>query len=301
MRVGNIEITSLIDGEIAIPTEQYYAGGYTNESWGDFSFSLCHSTSNPVQTVGSFLIRGIEDRVILVDAGLGNNPTFPFAGGALRSALLGVDVHPDEVTDVLFTHLHFDHIGWASLNGKPFFTNATYRCDKRDWDYFMAPDYEIPEWEHVLAKPEFDAPQPRLGPIAHRMEFWEGDSGLFPGLETLDAAGHTPGTSMIRIKDNGEEGLILGDLVHGYMELLEEEDWTLWAHKDGDAAAQAIDVVRRSLVDNGTPFVASHFPGLRWARFGKDESGKRTFANIPVTTTGSHHHDHELSPAGAGI
>ncbi|WP_457967023.1 MBL fold metallo-hydrolase [Arthrobacter sp. D1-29] len=281
MRIGNIEVTSVIDGEIVIPTEQYYAG-HTNGEWGDFSFSLCHSTNNPVQTVGSFLIEGIGDRLILVDAGVGNNPTFPFSGGALRSGLLAKGVRPDDITDVLFTHLHFDHIGWASLNGKPFFKNATYRCDQRDWEYFMAPGYEIPEWEHVLAKPEFDAPQPRLGPIADRMEFWNGDSGLFPGLETVDAAGHTPGTSLIRLKDGGEEGLILGDLVHGYPELLEDQEWTLWAHKDGEAAAAQIVDVRKELIDNRTPFVASHVPGMRWGRFSRDESRKQTFELLPA-------------------
>lgn len=280
MRIGNLDITSVIDGEIAIPTEQYYAG-HTNDDWGDLSFALCHSTSNPVQTVGSFLIRGIGDRLILVDTGMGNNPTFPFAGGALRSGLLGLGVHPNDITDVLFTHLHFDHIGWASLYGKPFFENATYRCDKRDWDYFMAPDYVLPEWEHILAKPEFDAPQPRLGPITDRMEFWTGDSGLFPGLETVDAAGHTPGTTVLRLTDGGEEGIILGDVVHGYKELV-EDGWELAAHSNDAQALEAIARFRKLLMDKQIPFVASHFPGMRWGRFARNESGQATFENLPV-------------------
>lgn len=281
MRIGSIEIDTLIDGEISIPTEGYYADR-TDQDWGEFSFSLCHVGGSPVQTVGSFLIRGIDDRLILVDAGVGNHPTFPFAGGALRSELLAKGIHPNDITDVLFTHLHFDHIGWATLNGKPFFANATYRCDRRDWDFFMSPDYDPPEWEHILTNPEVDGPQPRLGPIADRMEFWTGDAELFPGLDAEDAAGHTPGTAMLRVRDGAEEGVILGDLVHGYPELLEEEEWILPSHKDGDAALKKIEETRRELVDRGIPFVASHFPGMRWGRFSKDDAGKRVFENLPV-------------------
>ena len=49
-------------------------------------------------------------------------------------------VQPDDVTDVLFTHLHFDHVGWATQQGRVVFPNATYRCDERDWAHFVGPD-----------------------------------------------------------------------------------------------------------------------------------------------------------------
>jgi glyoxylase-like metal-dependent hydrolase (beta-lactamase superfamily II) len=276
MRIGELEITSVIDGEIAIPTDQVWAGK-TNDDWGDFSFTGCHLTQDPVETVGSFLIRGLGNRLALVDAGMGNNPTFPFSGGALRSALLGMDVHPNDITDVLFTHLHVDHIGWATLNGKPFFENATYRCDSRDWDYFMAPEYQDPEWMNWLAKPEFDSPKARLGPVTDRMEFWTGDEEIFPGLEALDAPGHTPGSSILRLRSDDEEGYILGDLVHGYAELT-DDSWQLPAHFDGERASESIQQWRRVLYDTRAPFVASHFPGMRWGRF----SQPGEFENLPV-------------------
>lgn len=277
MKIGKLEITSVIDGEITIPSEQVWTGK-TDDDWREeFAFTRCHVTNAPVETVGGFLIRGIEDRLILVDAGMGNNPTFPFAGGALRSSLLALGVEPGDITDVLFTHLHTDHIGWATLNGKPFFPNATYRCDSRDWEYFMSPDWVMPEWMNWLTKPEFDAPQPRLGPIADRMVFWTGDGELFPGLETVDVAGHTPGSSLLRLSSDGQEGYIIGDLVHGYEELL-DDSWQLNAHHDDEAAADAIRHWRDVLFETGAPFVASHFPGMRWGRF--VEPG--VFENIPV-------------------
>ena len=62
------------------------------------------------------------------------------AGGHLLESLAGIGVTPDDVTDVLFTHLHFDHIGWATVDGVPTFPKATYRCDVRDWDHFYGTD-----------------------------------------------------------------------------------------------------------------------------------------------------------------
>ena len=45
---------------------------------------------------------------------------------------------PDDITDLVFTHLHFDHIGWASAEGAPFFPNATIRYASADLEHFLA-------------------------------------------------------------------------------------------------------------------------------------------------------------------
>jgi len=82
--------------------------------------------------------------VIVLDTGIGSKPIYPWLGGGFRSSLLSKGVTPEDVTDVVFSHLHLDHIGWAAQHGKPFFSNATYRCDRRDWDFFVSPDYDIP-------------------------------------------------------------------------------------------------------------------------------------------------------------
>ena len=127
-------------------------------------------------TVGGFLIRS-GDRLALVDAGLGqafpsgyNPPVIamdddddPIIGplraqgvpeehlrrladdlgrvqveqGQLPASLRAVGVGPEEVTDLIFTHLHFDHIGWATAEGSAFFSNATIRCASADLEHFL--------------------------------------------------------------------------------------------------------------------------------------------------------------------
>jgi glyoxylase-like metal-dependent hydrolase (beta-lactamase superfamily II) len=44
------------------------------------------------------------------------------------------------VTDVILSHLHFDHISWVSADGRPFFPNATIHAERIDIDAFLGDD-----------------------------------------------------------------------------------------------------------------------------------------------------------------
>ena len=87
-------------------------------------------------------------------------------------------VQPGDITDVVFTHLHFDHVGWASHEGAIVFPNATYRCDGRDWEHFC-------DNERTMST---------LAPIEDRLTTWDGSGPLAPGVDLMSAPGHTPGT-----------------------------------------------------------------------------------------------------------
>ncbi|MGI3786642.1 MAG: MBL fold metallo-hydrolase [Janthinobacterium lividum] len=268
MRIGGITVSPLIDGEIADLPTAYYTN-VTEEDWQPYAHLLDECTGGLTETVGGFLVRS-GDRLVVVDTGSGPQPTFPFVGGALRSALAAEGVRPSDVTDVVFTHLHVDHIGWATVGGKPFFPNATYRVDRRDWDHFMDPGYTMPDWEPMVSEPSRDQASVRLAPVADRMEFFEGDSEIFAGLRSVEASGHTPGSTVLEIESDGERGLLIGDLVHALPELLSDKEWDFFAHVDGRAALESIDRIVRRLVDERLPFAGSHFTGLPWLRLDTD-------------------------------
>jgi len=263
MKIGDITIETLIDGETAYPGEFLYTNK-EREDWKQHEQFLDLCTGNYVNTIGGFLIRG-GDRVIVLDTGIGSKPIYPWLGGGFRSSLLSKGVAPEDVTDVVFSHLHLDHIGWAAQHGKPFFSNATYRCDKRDWDFFVSPDYEIPEWESTTSNPAEDSAVNRLAPVASRMEFFEGSQGLFPGISTLESSGHTPGSTVLLLESAGEKGLLLGDLVHSEPELY-DDNWDFVNHIDHDAGMASIEKIRKLILDEDIPFAAAHFTGMRWGR-----------------------------------
>lgn len=262
MHIGSIVVDSVVDGEMLCPPEFIYPQVDPAE-FDAYRESLDPITGAFIVTVGAFLIR-LDDRVVLIDAGLGPKPIYPMTGGALRSALIARGVKPTDVTDIIFTHLHFDHIGWISHNGHPVFPNATLHCDKRDWDFFVASNREIPEWESMATTPETDAAPVKFAPVQAQVQFWEGDAEIMPGIRTIDAPGHTCGTVVFELSSDGERGLILGDLIHTEPELIHA--WPFLVADDMDQALASTRKIRDLLAREGVPCVGSHFAGMRWGK-----------------------------------
>jgi glyoxylase-like metal-dependent hydrolase (beta-lactamase superfamily II) len=284
MKIGDVRIDPLIDGELALPGPSFYINS-TDEDWLRYAEFLECVDHQPVHmnTLGGYLLRW-DSRVVVVDCGVGPEPKPPFRGGGFRSALAACGVARADVTDVVFSHLHFDHIGWASLDGKPYFPNATYRVDRRDWDFYCGPGAVLPEIEAAYCHAELDAPSARLAPVADRMEFFEGEVEVIPNLNAYEASGHTPGETVLEIRSAGERGLLLGDIVHTQAELLDEDPagtWAFVAHHTPEQADAAVARFRKMIVDERLPFAAAHFAGLRWARIEGSRSA-RIWRGLPV-------------------
>ena len=95
----------------------------------------------------------IEDgnRLILVDTGIGNKQDAKFFGhyylhgdDTLDKSLAKYGFHRHDITDVLLTHLHFDHVGGAIIIEKnkmvPAFKNATYWSNEQHWQWATKPN-----------------------------------------------------------------------------------------------------------------------------------------------------------------
>ena len=218
---------------------------------------------------GGFLVRA-RDRVGLIDAGLGPDSPTPFmSGGQLLDSLAGHRVSPDEITDMIFTHLHFDHIGWASRAGAAVFPNATYRCDERDWEYFVEPppglDQGVEEDNPLAALVGPGSGKTVLQPIADRLEPWKESTTLMPGVDVRLAAGHTPGSGVIVISSGAARAVLLGDVAHCPVELLDDE-WAGLGDVDPAMATRTRVALMRELEGQDVPITASHFPGLQFGR-----------------------------------
>jgi glyoxylase-like metal-dependent hydrolase (beta-lactamase superfamily II) len=268
MYIGDIEILPVIDGTARVQPTQAFTGT-TDSDWAPHR-SLLDESGRLELTMGGFLVR-TGDRVAIVDAGVGANSPVPFLpGGAFLDSLAAHGVTPAEVTDVIFTHLHFDHIGWASLDGVPVFPNATYRCDARDWEYFVEPPPEltglaIDEHNPLAAMVAPGSGRPWLEPVAHRLDAWDGDSSLLPGLDVRLAAGHTPGSGVMILSSGDARAVLLGDVAHCPVELLEDE-WAGIGDVDPELARRTRVALMREYEGLDIPITASHFPGLEFGR-----------------------------------
>lgn len=253
MQIGELSVEAIYDGVMRAPATLFY-GTTTSEQWAPHQRFL--EPDGMIRfDIGGFLIRGGGDRVVLVDAGLGprsgqmRDGRGSFQGGELVNSLATHGVRAEDVTDVLFTHLHFDHVGWASQEGAAVFPNAVLRCDVRDWQHFA-------DNERV---------QPILGPVQDRLETWDGSGPIAPGVDAMSAPGHTPGSTILVMSSGAARGLLLGDVVHCPVELLDEE-WGGVGDVDPELAKRTRNALAREIEGTDVPVAAAHFPGLVFGR-----------------------------------
>jgi len=167
----------------------------------------------------------------------------------LPTALEALGCPLDSVTDVVLSHLHIDHVGWASVDDVPTFPGATHHIHARDWEHFVDQGAD-------------EAVQRKVRPLKDVAKLWDADQAQpFPWLRLFHAPGHTPGTSVALIESQGQALALVGDLVH-HPAALEHPHWRCGFDVDPSAAtARRTEWISR-LRSAGTPMVGPHFPRL---------------------------------------
>ena len=130
MRIGDIDLVPIDDGELRLPQAFYV--GLDFETHQDL---LATDGTIPIP-VGCFLLR-TGDRTVLLDAGQGPDPGPWGVGGGLPRGLAAQGVMPEDIDTVICSHLHSDHVGWLVRKGRPYFPNATVRYGAGDWEQFV--------------------------------------------------------------------------------------------------------------------------------------------------------------------
>ena len=257
MELGRLRIDPVIDGTGRfVPTVSFQ--GTTDEQWAAHQ-DLLDEDGMLGFAMGGFLVRD-GDRTALVDAGLGHGTLMGITGGQLIDNLAGLGVKPDDITDVLFTHLHIDHIGWASAGGRPVFPKATYRAAAADWDHFVV--------HHPGTESE------RLEPATKQFETWDGGGTILPGIDVMAAPGHTPGSTVMVLSSGSERAMLLGDVVHCPVQLVDDE-WAGLFDMDPALARQTRTALSRELEGADIPVAAAHFPGMEFGRLIRGEGRRR--------------------------
>lgn len=258
MRLGEFSVDHIIDGTGRFRPTRSFAGS-TDEQWADHRYLLDEDGRLPF-TMGSFLIRG-RDRVVLIDAGLGPGELMGIHAGAMLENLQHAGVTAEDVTDVVLTHLHLDHVGWVSQGGAMVFPNAVHRCSASDWAHFMV--------NHRGEEAE------RIQPAADRFEMWDTETTILPALDTMSTPGHTPGSTTLVLSSGQERVMFLGDVVHCPIQL-EEDEWSALFDVDPELAKRTRNALARELEGANVRVSAAHFPEMSFGRLVRAE-GRRRF------------------------
>jgi glyoxylase-like metal-dependent hydrolase (beta-lactamase superfamily II) len=151
------------------------------------------------------------DASILVDTGFGDyGPTDPMVelSPGATAGLAKRGIRPDDITHVLISHMHSDHVTGAtkSTDGKrvPAFPNARYYVMQDEWE--SAPEPWQPAEAVTLQKEALG----RAGVV----ELVRGEQEIVPGITYIPAPGESPGHAIVRVAAGGGVLYYLGDLFH---------------------------------------------------------------------------------------
>lgn len=163
------------------------------------------------------LMKGAE-RVILVDTGIGD--TFEGTkyqdiyavdreGASLEASLRTCGVEPGEVTDVILTHLHFDHCGGSThqtdSGPEVTFPNATYHVQRQHWEWATDPN---PKEKGSFISRTF-APLEAAG----QLHFVEGGGSFLPHVDLIRVHGHTEAQQIVKVQDEETTLVYVADLL----------------------------------------------------------------------------------------
>lgn len=257
--LGDFEVTALSDGSHPFPIDTVM----THIEAGLIKQDLDHAElAAPVQgSINAFLIN-TGSKLILVDSGAG--VLYGDCCNKLVTNLRAAGYQPEQVDEVLLTHLHKDHAGGIMAQGKAVFPNAVLRLSQTESDYWLSSvnQAKAPDFLSTF----FDAARAAVAPYqaAQRYQPYQQFGQLEAGIEALPAPGHTPGHAMYRVQSRGQTLLIWGDIVHvSAIQLPHPQATVKYDSSEADAHATRARLLQQA-ANAHTLVGAAHiaFPGL---------------------------------------
>jgi glyoxylase-like metal-dependent hydrolase (beta-lactamase superfamily II) len=273
-RVGAVTVTALSDG--TVPQDLHALLRSTTQAKTDALLDASF-LRNPIEaSINAFLV-ALPDRLVLVDTGSGE--LFgPGNGGKLLASLAAAGYRPEQITDILITHVHTDHSGGLIQGGKIVFPDATVHVGKPDVEFFLnmanaaKSGYNRKYFEEAIKtlKPYVDA-----GKVATFLSTTE----VVPGITATLHPGHTPGSAFYTFTSQGERITFIGDIIHVASVQFPDPSITIIYDVNPKAAKATREQAFFQFASNRELIAAPHlpFPGVGHIR----RTGKR-YQWVPV-------------------
>jgi glyoxylase-like metal-dependent hydrolase (beta-lactamase superfamily II) len=261
LTIGDIKVRVVSDGTVALPVS--FTLPETEPADLDALFRE-NGQEPPREFVNQTNVVLIEtgDRRVLVDAGSG--PTFQATAGKLTDALLEIDVDPESVTDVVFTHGHADHL-WGAVDDfeeGPRFPNARHVMGEAEHAYWADPTTPdtAPDWLKGLALGAARV----IETLGGALETAGADAELAPGVRYVATPGHSPGHMSVLVESGGAQLVIGGDALTNALISFQKPDWPLGTDLDREQAIATRLALLDRLATDEIGLIGFHlpFPGI---------------------------------------
>ncbi len=262
IKIGDFQVTALSDGTVALPMLDLLTGAKLGEVKKRLSDAYLQSPL--VTSVNAYLINA-SGKLILVDTGSGAlyGPTL----NKLLASLKAAGHEPEQITDILLTHIHTDHSGGLMDGARMIFPNSVVHVEKREADYWLNPANQGKSKrnkEQIAQLFREAAAQVKPYADAGRLKTFRGSTPILPGVRSIATPGHTPGHSFYALESRGQKLVFWGDIMHVAEVQFPNPAVTIAFDSDSKAAAAQRKQAFADAAKHGYLIAPAHvsFPGV---------------------------------------
>lgn len=271
--IGAGTLTTISDGHLTLPGDFIFDPMPKTKLRPILSeFGVSSETLTPECNVSLY-----RDGINTVLFDVGSGPDFQASAGRLREGLDAAGVAVEDITHVVFTHAHPDHI-WGLLDDfdDPMFQNATYLIGRAEWGYWMNPETvnTIGEARAAFAV----GAKRRLQAVEDAIEFFDDGQEILPGVQAVSSPGHTPGHMSFEVRNGSDATLILGDAIGNHHVAFRKPDWPSGSDQDTEAAAKTRTALFDRILADGLHIAGFHLPSGGMGRVERASEGYRFVA-----------------------
>lgn len=272
--LGDVVVVPLVENpRLLIDVDEFFPGlDLPRTSWSFADQWFDRQTSQLIYAIQAFLVV-TPDEVVLVDGCVGSGKArtrrqFDDLDESWFREFTATGFLPKDVSTVVLSHLHVDHVGWTTRlvegDWAPVFERARHLVSSRELDYWSGPNGQA-----AMARTG-DYLRDSVRPlIAHDLlEFAHGGCKIGRYIELVDAPGHTPGNLCVRVTGSDVEVLLAGDLLHHPVQLVSPETSTRYC-VDPERSAATRHHILDDAVDRGVVLQTAHFAGISASRISR--------------------------------
>lgn len=254
--LGDMTIQSVSDGNLILPGAFFFDGLPQDE----VVEILTHhglSTDQLAPPCNVTVMRR-EGQIVLFDAGSGSG--FMPTAGTLLIGLGALGIDPQDVTHVVFTHGHPDHL-WGVLDDFDdlVFANAAHLIGATELDYWRDPK-TVDSIGEARASFAVGAAR-RLEAIDDVMTIFKPGDEILPGVMAHASFGHTPGHISFELRAGSESLMIVGDAIGNHHVAVERPAWHSGADQDPETGALTRQRLLDQLSTDKMAMLGFHLPG----------------------------------------
>ena len=255
MTLGTATLTTVSDGSLTLP------GGFVFDTMPQAELApiLAEFDLSAEQVTPECNLALYRDGTNTVLFDVGSGPDFMPTAGAIVDGLDAIGLSPEDITHVVFTHAHPDHI-WGLLDDfdEPLFYEATYMMGRGEWDYWWDPDTvrTIGEARAAFAV----GAKRRMEAIEDAVTLFDDGEEILPGIAALATPGHTPGHMAFEVRNGNAAALIVGDAIGNHHVAFRKPAWPSGSDHDPDTAITSRRMLFDRLVSEDLALVGFHLP-----------------------------------------